>query len=272
MKKTSLILFPCLAVFYAFAGASSVAAQSSAGVPSAGAPIPAGAPLTVIAYTVEYPPLVYTVADDSTPRGLSVDLANEAARRAGLRLDMRVLPWTRSYETARHSPNTLIFPLIKNEEREGQFEWIGPVNRVEYIVYRLKSSKVPSVRRLFDVPGSMSMGFVENDAPSAYLRNRVDFVIDPAPTIATAVAKFISGRNDYLVASSTTLAWELRKTGLTMDAVEAQFVLNDVAADGYSYLAAATGTDSFTVTLLRNALDAMLKDGTWERLFRSYTK
>lgn len=75
--------------------------------------------------TEVFPP--YQQQTGSELHGWSVDIVQQILQAAKLTYQIDVLPWARAYKTAGSEPNTLIFSLLRTEEREGQFAWIAPL-------------------------------------------------------------------------------------------------------------------------------------------------
>ena len=64
---------------------------------------------------------------DAALHGWSVDIVRQIMNAAQLPYSIDVMPWARAYKTASNQPDTLIFSLLRTEEREGKFAWIAPL-------------------------------------------------------------------------------------------------------------------------------------------------
>lgn len=81
------------------------------------------APLQLV--TEVFPP--YQQVQEQTVAGWSVDIVRQIMLAADLPYQIEVMPWARALKTARTTPDTLIFSLLRTEERESQFAWIAPL-------------------------------------------------------------------------------------------------------------------------------------------------
>lgn len=92
--------------------------------------------------TEVFPP--YQQLQDSTVHGWSVDIVRQIMAAAQLPYQIDVMPWARAFKTARSTPDTLIFSLLRTEERESQFAWIAPLCPMRISFYA--SSHRPEVQ------------------------------------------------------------------------------------------------------------------------------
>jgi polar amino acid transport system substrate-binding protein len=216
-------------------------------------------------------PILVTSSDGLTADGgRAVDLVREAARRAGVPVTFEVEPWVRALGMVQKTPNVLLFPVARTPDREGLFDWIGPVNRVEYWFFRLANGPAPVLTGL-DGLGSRTVGVLKNDAVSAYLRTRVPRdQIQEISEYSSLPPMFLAGRFDYLAAVPSSLYGALADLGKPRTVVQALFAVPQLSSDPYSYVVVQKGSDPALVAGLHQALDAMVKDGTWETMFRKY--
>ncbi len=75
--------------------------------------------------TEEFPP--YQQKSGDQLHGWSVDIVRQIMQAAQLPYQIDVMPWARAFKTAGSQPGTLIFSLLRTEEREGKFAWIAPL-------------------------------------------------------------------------------------------------------------------------------------------------
>ncbi len=100
----------------------------------------ADAPVQLV--TEVFPP--YQQMQDKTISGWSVDIVRQIMTAAQLPYQIDVMPWARAFKTARSTPDTLIFSLLRTEERESQFAWIAPLCPMRVSFYT--SSHRPEVQ------------------------------------------------------------------------------------------------------------------------------
>ena len=75
--------------------------------------------------TEVFPPYQQQSGDEL--HGWSVDIVRQIMQAAELPYQIDVMPWARAYKTAHSIPDTLIFSLLRTEERENEFAWVAPL-------------------------------------------------------------------------------------------------------------------------------------------------
>ncbi|MFC3153081.1 substrate-binding periplasmic protein [Litoribrevibacter euphylliae] len=74
--------------------------------------------------------------------GMTVDIANLIFQRANIKKNWKLMPSKRAYRYAKTNINTCIFPLQRNQEREADFQWVGPIMINRYAFYTLENSTI----------------------------------------------------------------------------------------------------------------------------------
>ncbi|MFO1250580.1 MAG: ABC transporter substrate-binding protein [Inhella sp.] len=206
---------------------------------------------------------------DGRLQGLSVDLAEELARRAGLRLELEALPFRLAYERGLHQPDVLLFTLARTPPREALFEWLGPIAPRDVWLWKMKRRTDIQIRKLAEarqyrvgvayadaiIPKLEQLGF----AP----RRNLEVVHD-----RRALGRMLRmGRFDLI----PMVIWSEGKLdaepGMAEEALEP--VLQLTTEGGY-YFTLAKGSDPELLRRLRQALAATKADGTLARLRRQW--
>ncbi len=72
-----------------------------------------------------------TMIDDAEP-GTAIEIVREAAKRAGIEIDVRFVPWSRAVNSVKGSADAVIVPFSRTPARERQFTWIGKLYPVRF--------------------------------------------------------------------------------------------------------------------------------------------
>jgi polar amino acid transport system substrate-binding protein len=91
--------------------------------------------------THEYKPYSW-VEESGDATGLTVEIANLMFQRANIEKSWKFMPSKRAYSYAKNKPNTCVFPLQRNQEREADFQWVGPIMINRYAFYTLEGSGI----------------------------------------------------------------------------------------------------------------------------------
>jgi polar amino acid transport system substrate-binding protein len=77
--------------------------------------------LTII--TENCPPVSFKKGGVIT--GSSAEVVKEILLRLKQPDNIKMLPWARGYNLLKIQPNVALFSTVRNQEREGQFHWVG---------------------------------------------------------------------------------------------------------------------------------------------------
>lgn len=124
-------------------------------------------PADMMFVTEDYPPLNYV--ENGTIKGISVDILRGVLREMDAPVSsdtIRVLPWSKAYETALSRNNTAVFATIRLPEREPLFKWAGPLDSERKVIFSLTENP-PAIASPADL-NHYTIGVVKED--SAHLQ------------------------------------------------------------------------------------------------------
>lgn len=82
-------------------------------------------------YTEQNPP--YNFLENGKLKGLSTLLLEQLFQKSGHQIfgnTIEVLPWARGYEQILHEKNVVLYSMVRTPEREGLFQWVGPIGKM----------------------------------------------------------------------------------------------------------------------------------------------
>ena len=94
----------------------------------------------ILALADDFYPVQYK--ENNTIVGPATALVKRVLTEAKVPYSIAMQPWARTYNTALHKPNILIYSIVRTAEREKLFHWIGPVIKVNYFLYGLEQVKI----------------------------------------------------------------------------------------------------------------------------------
>ncbi|MFZ6769371.1 substrate-binding periplasmic protein [Undibacterium sp. Di26W] len=221
----------------------------------------------IIVVTEEYPPYNYT--EQGKLRGYSVQLAETLLTRAHFDYQMQAYPWARAYQMAQTQPNVLIFSIVRQPERESQFQWIGTIAKREAYLYKLASRTDIRVKTIEDVK-RYKVGVNKADITEDILKQHgfeVGRNIDISPQDKSNISKLLLGRVDFIIGTELSIAYLCRQAGISPDKLERSILLAD---HGDYYLAMSRQTPATIVNTLRAELTTMKKNGELKRIASQY--
>lgn len=163
---------------------------------------PAQPPLTLL--THEEPPFVLRERNNELG-GYAVELVRGIQQQLGNREPILLNPWARAYMRATEQGNVLLFPLVRNADREALFHWITPLTRNLHAVFaRGSPGKVAALQELQQLTaiGVQRGDFRETLLIDAGLKNLVSYT-----TWEQAVSALLKGRVDALFFSAAGLEY-----------------------------------------------------------------
>lgn len=237
----------------------------------------------------DYPPFTYL--KDKTPAGFSIEVLQEMAKRANVELKIEYFPFRRAVAMSVAEKDSLITSMSKNEERNKQYQWIGPVYTATINLYRLKDRPDLQITSLEQAKGKIigtGAGFkiIDDMVKAGIDRKSIE---DVSPE-SLNIAKLFKKRIDYVALNDWVFSYLLQQEGKTCAEVEKVMPLDGKAGKLYAkntqtggvgdgkddesaaYYAVQKDTDPAVVKRLQAALDAMRADGAYDKIMQQYFK
>ena len=215
--------------------------------------------------TEENPPLNYT--ENKKLTGMGTEVVQEMGKRAGVKLDTQVMNWDDAYMKAQADKETCVYSTARLGNRENLFKWIGPIAVNKWGLYALGGFKTP-IKSLQDAR-PLRVGGVERDAKTEYLKqNNITNVVeednDKLNPAKLTLDRKAAQKIDLWVTNIAT-AKKVAQQAKVSD-VKLVYVVREVE----SYLACSPRTQPATLKSLQDALDSMKKDGSYDKIIKSY--
>lgn len=207
----------------------------------------------------------FSMADDTAEPGVLVEVAVEAARRAGWTLRPVFQPWARAVLTAQQQPRTLVVPLTRTPEREAQFQWIARIGLQDFgFLNRTGQARIDGLAQA----RALKVGVLRG-SPHAKRLSELGF---DAARIALASSNDDLQRMldlqmvDAIYGSLPINLYNARRLGRKVESLQVGWVVET----GEIWLAAGNGLSAAEVDALRRAVAAMERDGQMQRLYQRY--
>lgn len=190
---------------------------------------------------------------DSTTR-----LVDELLNEAGIEHAITVVPWSRAVQSARSEANVLVYSMMRTEQREDLYEWIGMIRPIETYIYSLNGELKNPPRSLDDI-GELRIGLARFSAADELLRARG---IGQLVYLADANrAPMLMGRGRIHLTPYTTreAASIVQQQNLAEDALVPLIRLDSLSVG--TYIVVSKQTDPLVVRRLRQAYQRLVDDG-----------
>ncbi len=227
----------------------------------------AGGPVRIL--TEEFPPYNYTAQGKIT--GLATEVVEAVLKEMGLQGQIQSMPWARAYETARNTPGVLIYSIGRTPERDKYFKWVGVIAPTVYYLYGQpgKAYRVDSL----EAAKTYQIGTVNEDVGEQFLVGQ-GFVkghnLQSSVKYGHNYEKLKAGRIDLWIMSELTANHLARQAGDDPARTLAKvYRIPELSSDGY-YMAFGMHTPDATVAQFRAGLEAIKRNGTYDRLQRKW--
>lgn len=220
---------------------------------------------TVRVVTEEYPPYNYTNSQGQLV-GVSTEIVRAVLKRAGLSYHITSYAWSRAFQIALSQPNVLIYSIIRTEEREEQFKWVGVMMPASGSLYRLASRDDIQVSQPSDLV-HYRIGAVRGDSRNRYLRE-IGVRPEMAGSFKANLKKLLAGRIDMFAIGQFSLVFLCRELGVDPSLFEAMMPLNERVVD--VYMAFSKSTPDALVERVRKALNELREDGRIDTILAGY--
>lgn len=208
--------------------------------------------------TDNHPPLHFQQGNQLV--GFGVDVVQALAERTGDQVHLQQVPLLRALHVATTEPATGVFTVLRTAEREGSYQWVGPLMDVETALYSANTQQ--PVRSLQDASTQGRIAVPRKWLAYDYLRkqglNNLYGVETPEQMMRLARL----GRIEFVVADTLSIATLAREEGLAPSQLHYQMPLMKQG----TYIAFSPQTDARQVARWQQALDEMKRDGRLEQL------
>lgn len=216
------------------------------------------------AWGVNYAPLVIGQDGQETTQGTATKVVQAVAKRANLTISVRVMPFSRVLLVGAKQPGQLLFPVIRNAEREALFDWIGPVTHYNYVIYKRKGENIPPAHQISDLK-NYTIGVLANDAMFQYLQKNQITNAQQTSSLEQMLRMHAAKRFDLVSGSPAGIRYALKLQGRSMAELEPVFEPQDISLYPFSYLVIKKDSDPQLVARLRRAFAELSQSGEWDQ-------
>lgn len=176
---------------------------------------------------------------------------------------MALYPWARSYDMARLEANVLIYPIIRSPEREALFHWVGKLDQVTPMFYKMRERRDVTVHSLQDAR-NYTVGVVRNDARQEYLESRAFKRMVVSATNVDNLRKLVSGQVALLPMPEREAREQCRVLNIAYEDLESVYTLDELSNGLYVALSLSTPVE--TVQRITSAFAQLKDNGTVARV------
>lgn len=219
----------------------------------------ASAPLTLL--TEDYPPYAWKDANGKV-RGVSSEIISTLMRRADVEvLPLQILPWARALAITLRNDNTCIFTAARTKDREGLFQWVGPIATFDWVFFARRQDNI-KISSLEDIR-ALRVGTYFADA-SINMLSRYDIRANITSSIKSNPLKLKHKRIDLWASSQVAGTHLLQTLGMQGIVPVYTFATTDM------YLACNASVDMRLISVLNIVLKEMHADNSVSKIYARY--
>lgn len=244
----------------------SVVLALGCGICHAAPPLDVVNPLEVV--TEHWPPYNYEL--DGQLTGLGTEIVQATLDEANIEYTIRLGVWKGIYARAKSEANILIYTLVRNEEREQKFEWIGPIAERQQSFYSLSSRDDIVINRLEDAR-PYRIGLQASDAITQELRasgfNEHNSHLKIFPKRVLTYRMLLAGRIDLITGNALATKYQLQLENIPLDRIKPVF---QISVPGAYYMAFKKGSNPQLIRAVRKGFEGIKAQGKLQDIHRKY--
>ncbi len=226
-------------------------------------------PGTIQLFTEVAPPFNYIASISGAEvliEGSSKEIVDNIQSENSFVNEVNISSWLDAYNIIQYLPNSALYTTARTPEREGLFQWVGPISNVRACFYTLSESGIEistleQARQLNSI--ATPKGWYTHD----YLLNN-DFhnIVTTSITPIQAFNQLITGEVDALLMIDLGTKWLCKTTNTPFSLIKEQ-----MEVDSYKgYIAFSQNTPASTVQKWQNNLDVIKANGTFETIWNKW--
>ena len=205
--------------------------------------------------TEDFPPFNYL--EEGKLVGVGPEIVHALMVRMDLPGEIRVMGWKRAYNMTLNEPNKVLFSMARIPEREGKFQWVGPLMSVTDYLYANENFPQDMITR--DEAKQASGILVQEGGAHHQIFQAEGFEnLKPYTNVANQIKLLAVGRGSLLQINDLTITYQLRQQGLSLQTVKP--VLKLQKSD--LFIAISNKTSPKIVQQWQQQLDQLREDGT----------
>lgn len=206
----------------------------------------------------------YSSLENGKVVGVASEIVEQTLARAGITdYHMSLYPWARAYDLARLEPNVLIYPIIRSSEREALFKWVGELDQVTPLFYKLRARRDVVVKDLADAK-RYTVGVVRDDSRQEYLEGKGFSKMVVSANNLDNLRKLLSGQVMLVPMPEREAREQCEDLHIAFEDLESVYTIDELSKG--LYVALSDKTPAETVKRITAAFAQLKEDGTVQKV------
>ncbi|WP_415881260.1 substrate-binding periplasmic protein [Neptuniibacter sp. QD34_54] len=199
-------------------------------------------------------------------RAFNLELVRAMSDVRKLRFEPVEVPFLRGVDLVKQGPNYAIFNISRNEERENQFKWVGPLQSDS--VQFFKNTRYPKqLTSYLEFTEEVRVCVLRGSRHEKILKAETPVLILVANSYNSCFRLLAEGRVDYTPVSLHEVSNVFKTSGVSEKIIKKTPI---VLYRSEGYIAFSKQTPDEEIAEWQSALDQLKKDGEYDRLASQY--
>ncbi|WP_284244721.1 substrate-binding periplasmic protein [Thalassotalea insulae] len=226
--------------------------------------------LTIV---TEYSPPYQELSSQGVVTGFTTEVIKAVLAQTPFHYQINIYPWSRSFMMAKEQPNTCIYSMARNPQREQYFQWVAPiVTTVDYFIGLSERSDI-NIQTMADAK-NYNVAVLKDDRTyemlinQGFIKNKNLYVINN--TYSMLKLLLIRKDIDLVLADSINIEYRAKYHDIDPSKFRSYYRLNQQPIN--LYLACSLNTPKEIVKKLTSAMQLIMRNGSYQIIHKRWHK
>ena len=201
-----------------------------------------------------------------SPTGISTEILFALLKRLDLHWPIEFMTWTVGYHIALREPNILLYSMLRTEDREKLFQWVGPLFTVSMNLYRKSGRNAVNISTIKDAL-SYRIGVVKDNFEHHYFSDQgltVGQQLFPVEQQDQNFQALLDEHVDLIALTASQATQHIQAKGYSASQFEPVLEMKDISGD--IYMVFSLHTDPHYVQKFSEALQELKSTAAYRKI------
>jgi len=204
--------------------------------------------------------------DHAGRRAFNLELVRAMSESRKISFNPVEVPFLRGVDLVKQGPNYAIFNISRNEERENQFKWVGPL-QTDSVQFFKNTSYTKKLNSYLEFTEDVRVCVLRGSRHEKILKSQTPVLILVANSYNSCFRLLADGRVDYTPVSLHEVSNVFKTSGVSERIIKKTPI---VLYRSEGYIAFSKQTPDHEIEDWQAALDQLKQDGDYDRLAKQY--
>ena len=212
----------------------------------------------------------YNYMGPNGPTGISSEILQALLKHLDLHWPIEFMTWTVGYHIALREPNILLYSMLRTEDREELFQWVGPIFTDKMNLYRKGGRTEVNISSIKDAL-SYRIGVVEDNFEHHYFSDQglsVGEHLFPVEQQDQNFQALLDKRVDLIALTASQATQHIQAKGYSTSQFEPVLEMKDISGD--IYMVFSLETDSRYVQQFSDTLQQLKNTAAYSKILQKW--